>query len=85
MPVPNAIGNFLRDELQDAVELWELCVFNPSCSTKYRRLGLDREYAECGLQKESQTATVVAVARAACGQADLFHLQGIRRGPLQKN
>ena len=81
----NAIGNYLRDELQDAVERWELCAFNPSCSTKYRRLGLDWEYAECGLQTEAQTAVLVAVARAACGEDDLVHLQGIRRGPAAKN
>jgi pyruvate formate lyase activating enzyme len=80
-PVLNGIGNYLRDELQDAVERWELCAFNPSCSTKYRRLGLDWEYAECGLQTEAQTAALVAVARAACGQDNLVYLQGIRGGP----
>ena len=83
--VLNVIGEFLRDQLQGAVERWELCAFNPSCANKYRRLGLDWEYAECGLQTEAQAAALVAVARAACGQDNLVHLQGIRGGPPKNN
>jgi pyruvate formate lyase activating enzyme len=78
--VLTAIGEFLRRELAGAVERWELCAFNPTCSAKYRRLGLPWEYAGFGLPTESATADLLAVARAACGQSDLVQLQGIRRG-----
>jgi pyruvate formate lyase activating enzyme len=75
------IGEFVRHELDGAVERWELCTFNPSCSTKYRRLGLAWDYSSFGLQGEAGTAGLLAIARAACGRADVVHLQGIRRGP----
>ena len=79
--VLRAIGQFLRDELDGAVERWELCAFNPSCSVKYRRLGRPWDYSGFGLQTVAETADLLAVARAACGRDDLVHLQGIRRGP----
>lgn len=79
--VLNSIGEFLHNELDGAVERWELCAFNPSCSAKYRRLGLPWDYSGFGLQTEAETADLLAVARAACGRSDLVRLQGIRRGP----
>jgi pyruvate formate lyase activating enzyme len=77
--VLDAIGRFLRAELNGAVERWELCAFNPSCSSKYRRLGMAWDYSEFGLQTEAETAALLAVARTAIGRSDLVHLQGIRR------
>lgn len=79
------IGRFLREELEGAMERWELCAFNPSCSTKYRRLGLTWEYEESGLQSEEETAELLAIARTACGNGDLVYLQGIRRGQAVKS
>jgi pyruvate formate lyase activating enzyme len=77
--VLDAIGRFLRMELNGAVERWELCAFNPTCSSKYRRLGMAWDYSEFGLQTEAETAALLAVARTAIGRSDLVHLQGIRR------
>jgi pyruvate formate lyase activating enzyme len=77
--VLDAIGRFLRTELDGAVERWELCTFNPSCGSKYRRLGMAWDYADLGLQTESETASLLAVARNAIGRNDVVHLQGIRR------
>ena len=74
-----AIGEFLRSELDGVVERWELCAFNPSCSTKYSRLGMHWQYADLGLQSEAETAALLAVARSACGRAEMVRLQGIRR------
>lgn len=54
-----ALGKFLRQELDGAVERWELCAFNPTCSAKYRRLGLPWEYASFGLPTESGTADLL--------------------------
>jgi len=83
--VLDAIGRFLRMELNGAVERWELCAFNPSCSSKYRRLGMAWDYSEVGLQTELETATLLAVARNAIGRSDVVHLQGIRRGSKISN
>jgi pyruvate formate lyase activating enzyme len=74
-----AIGEFLKSELDGAVERWELCAFNPSCRTKYGRLGMQWQYADLGLQSEAETAALLAVARGACGCAEMVRLQGIRR------
>ena len=38
-----AISGFIRDNLLDVVERWELCAFNSACKTKYRKL--DRIWA----------------------------------------
>ncbi|MEI6351904.1 MAG: glycyl-radical enzyme activating protein [Verrucomicrobiota bacterium] len=74
----SAIGRFLRDEFEGTVERWELCAFNPSCSTKYHRLGMTWPYEDSGLQSEDQTAKLLAAAQGACGQNDLVRLKGIR-------
>jgi pyruvate formate lyase activating enzyme len=78
--VLHGLGRFLRDELAGAVERWELCAFNPSCRAKYHRLGLAWPYENQGLLGEIETSHLLAVARAACGDEHLVHLQGIRRG-----
>jgi hypothetical protein len=58
-----------------------LIVFNPSCRSKYRRLGLTWEYSDFGLPTKAAAAALLATARDACGLPDLVHLQGIRQGP----
>ena len=78
--VLHAIGLFLRNELAGAVERWELCAFNPSCRAKYHRLGMIWAYENEGLLDEAKTAGLLDVAREACGDGQLVHLQGIRRG-----
>ncbi len=80
--VLNDIGHFLRDEFAGAIERWELCAFNPSCRTKYHRLGLAWPYENQGLLEAAETAALLAAAQEACGSEDLVRLQGIRRGPL---
>ncbi|HEY3340913.1 MAG TPA: hypothetical protein VGK81_02805, partial [Anaerolineae bacterium] len=34
----SAISRFIRDNLLDVVERWELCAFNSACKAKYRKL-----------------------------------------------
>ena len=77
--VLHAIGDFLRTELPGAVERWELCAFNPSCSSKYRRLGLEWHYPQFGLQTEVETDALLSVARTSSGLAESVRLQGLRR------
>lgn len=39
------IGAFLAENLDGVVARWELCAFNNLCRDKYRRLGMDWQYA----------------------------------------
>jgi pyruvate formate lyase activating enzyme len=78
--VLNSIGQFLHNEFDGAIQRWELCAFNPSCSAKYTRLGLPWPYEESGLQTETETAALLEIARESCGRGDIVRLQGIRRG-----
>lgn len=50
----NAIGDFIAAELGEIVERWELCAFNNLCQDKYRRLGMDWDYAETRLYPQSE-------------------------------
>ena len=54
--VLDAIGRFLRMELDGAVERWELCAFNNLCRDKYRRLGLDWKFASVPLISKQELA-----------------------------
>jgi len=79
--VVESLGRFLRNELDNAVERWELCAFNPSCNTKYRRLGLKWDYPHFGLQPEVETADLLSIARKSSGLGQCVRLQGLRRAP----
>lgn len=56
------IGEFIRTELADVTERWELCAFNHVCKEKYIKMGQHWEYAESALldygtvQKLEETA-----------------------------
>jgi len=49
-----AISQFIRDDLLDVVERWELCAFNSACRSKYERMGLLWGYAEKPLMRQSE-------------------------------
>jgi pyruvate formate lyase activating enzyme len=57
-----AIGRFIRDNLLDVVERWELCAFNSACKTKYKKMGRTWKYADCGLMGQSFVDRLKAVA-----------------------
>lgn len=40
-----AIAEFIRDNLADVVERWELCAFNGACVSKYKKLGEKWEFS----------------------------------------
>ncbi|MDY3929659.1 MAG: radical SAM protein [Clostridia bacterium] len=43
------IADFIKSNLYGAVERWELCAFNNSCTHKYKKLGKQWEFADVGL------------------------------------
>ena len=50
----SAIGDFLKTNLPDQVERWELCAFNNLCTDKYNRL--DREWSFANIPLMTQEA-----------------------------
>jgi pyruvate formate lyase activating enzyme len=57
-----AIGGFIRDNLPDLVERWELCTFNPACVSKYQKMDLTWVYADYPLMGESDVNRMKAAA-----------------------
>ncbi len=65
-----AIGNFIREDLNDAVERWELCSFNNLCADKYHRLGNDWSMEDVPLLSRAEGETLLSVARSSCGLSE---------------
>ena len=60
-----AIGGFICDNVQDVVERWELCAFNPACRNKYnKKMGLAWEYEDYPLMGQRAVDRIKAVALA---------------------
>ena len=73
-----AIGNFLRDNLHDVVERWELCAFNPACRDKYnQKLGLPWDYEDHPLMDQHTIDRLKAVALATGIAAEKLAVSGL--------
>jgi pyruvate formate lyase activating enzyme len=59
-----AISRFIRENLADVVERWELCAFNSACQQKYDKLGLTWTYADAPLMDQGVINTLQEVALA---------------------
>lgn len=62
-----ALGAFIRDQLADVVDRWELCAFHNLAADKYRRLGIDWAYARTDLLTADEAEGLRAAAAAAVG------------------
>lgn len=58
------IGTFIRDNLLDVVERWELCAFNGVCVSKYDKLGTAWAFEGQGAMYESEIAPIRQLARS---------------------
>ncbi|MBN1267719.1 MAG: glycyl-radical enzyme activating protein [Anaerolineales bacterium] len=58
-----AIAGYLRDNLEEGLERWELCSFNNLCQSQYGRLGLSWRYAGVPLLEKETIAALEAAAR----------------------
>ena len=61
------IGRFVRKELADVIERWELCAFNHVCKEKYTKIGKEWDYDKTELMEEKE---VQKLAEAAGKYAD---------------
>ncbi len=60
-----AIGRFIRDNLLDVVERWELCAFNSACKRKYEKMGRRWRYEGYSLMGQSTMDRLRATALSA--------------------
>jgi pyruvate formate lyase activating enzyme len=59
-----AIGGFLAENLDGALERWELCAFNNLCREQYTRLGRSWDYAATPLYARDELDSMAAWARS---------------------
>jgi pyruvate formate lyase activating enzyme len=57
------IGMFIHENIEDAVERWEICAFNNLCRDKYRRLGLEWKYASAPLLSSNELTELEKAAK----------------------
>lgn len=59
----SGISRFIDENLHGLFERWEMCAFNNLCRDKYRRLGIEWQFAKAPLMTRSQMDGIRAVAR----------------------
>lgn len=59
----SGISRFIDENLQGLFERWEMCAFNNLCRDKYRRLGLQWQFAATPLMRREQMDAVHRIAR----------------------
>ncbi|MCU0845679.1 MAG: glycyl-radical enzyme activating protein [Spirochaetes bacterium] len=74
-----AIGAFIAQNLESAIERWELCSFNNLCRDKYRRLGIDWEFRDTALLSRDDLDGLAAVARRALSNPSIVQWTGAPR------
>ncbi len=73
------ISAFLAGNLADLVTRWELCAFNNLCRDKYRRLGLDWQFAETPLMTQGTLDRCGVLARQGGFDPDKIFVTGSAR------
>lgn len=59
----SGISRFISENLQGLFDRWELCAFNNLCRDKYRRLGIQWQFADTPLMKRAQMDALRAIAQ----------------------
>ncbi len=57
------LGALIADLAPPRLERWELCAFNNLCAEKYRRLGMEWEFAQAPLMRATDMETLAGAAR----------------------
>jgi len=74
-----ALGAWLAAHLDGLVERWELCAFNNLCRDKYRRLGMEWQFATAPLLTSGELSRWAEVARRSGVQPDTVVASGATR------
>lgn len=72
-----AISGFIRHNLEDVVERWELCTFNPACVSKYKKLDLTWAYENGQLMDDEDVSRMKAAARAGGFESEKLVVTGL--------
>ena len=70
---------FIRDNIGDAAERWELCAFNNLCATKYGRLGKTWQYMDTPVLHREHLAQLRETAVAAGVPEKMIYATGATR------
>lgn len=71
------IGAFIKKELIDVIERWELCAFNNVCKEKYRKLNRKWKYEKTELMDEKTVGKLKEIAESYAG--DLVTVSGLTK------
>jgi len=74
-----AIGFYIAQNLDGALERWELCAFNNLCRDQYERLGMHWAYAKTPLMDRGELEALTAEARASGIDPRLVTVTGAAR------
>ncbi len=75
----SAIGHYLNDHLDGAVDRWELCAFNNLCRDQYKRLGLEWRYAGTPLLSQAEVLHCEEIAKSAFNYPERLRASGATR------
>jgi len=73
------VGKFIHDNLNSAVQRWELCAFNNLCRDKYRRLDMEWQYASAPLFSKQELADFERTAKASGPDPASIFVTGVSR------
>ncbi len=72
-----AISAFIRDNLADVIERWELCAFNSICRAKYDKMDLVWAYEGIPLMDQSQIDEIKSTALSTGIAVDKLVISGL--------
>ena len=73
----SAISQFIHDQLLDVVERWELCAFNSTCKSKYKKMGQTWAYEDCELMGQDFIDGIKAAALSTGLPAEKLVVSGL--------
>ncbi|MDD5727868.1 MAG: glycyl-radical enzyme activating protein [Victivallales bacterium] len=72
-----SIAGFIRENLDDVYERWELCAFNNVCKSKYRKLNKSWTYEHTRLMTQAEIDQVTTAAITAGADGERLVVSGI--------
>lgn len=74
------IAEFIKYNLSfDAVERWELCLFNNLCKDKYKRLGIKWQLEDYDLISEEQADRLLSIAKNIINKENFCFITGTKK------
>lgn len=74
-----AMGEFIGENLKEAVSRWELCTFNNLCRDKYSAFGIRWKHENAELLKSEEITTLADVAKSSGVDPAIVHWSGSTR------